>query len=165
MPKVTLTKEQIDACFEGETHQGDVIIKLYKLLHPDWDKIKKFNGFPRAGDGVWEYIMKKFRDFDEVHHPNVIKGGVWINNGWSSYNSADLAGWEAEPCTDVTYKDEPDTYIMTWCREHRAKPFLVTDYKGNQTFYTRDELFAKGREYDQAAGAAIETLKAVKFQV
>jgi len=96
-----ITKEMIDKCFEGETQQINVLINLYKLLHPEWDKIKKFNGFPSCSVGLSKRIFKKFMMFDEIHHPDVMAGGLWMNNGFSTLGCEDYKEWEARPCDSV----------------------------------------------------------------
>lgn len=98
-----LTDKQINACFEGKTHQSDVIIDLYKILHPDWDEIKKFNGWPTCSKHLSQKIGKKFIEFDQIHHKNAQAGGLWMNNGWSSLGCEDYKDMEARPCKDVEY--------------------------------------------------------------
>jgi len=92
--KVTVTKKIIDACFDVD-HQADAMVNLYKLVYPDWDSIRKIDGFPRAGKELCVYICRSFIKFDEKHHPDVIKGGLWFNNGFSSLNTDDL-DWEID---------------------------------------------------------------------
>jgi len=33
-------------------------------------------------------------DFDQVHHPNVMAGGCWMNTGFSTLQGAKLRDWE-----------------------------------------------------------------------
>ena len=35
-----LTEKQIKKCFDGKTHQADVLVSLYRIAYPDWDKIR-----------------------------------------------------------------------------------------------------------------------------
>jgi hypothetical protein len=57
-------------------------------------------GFPRVCKATGEYI-KKFIEFDRYHHPNVINGGLWLNNGWGTNDQ--LQEFEVEPAP-VTVK-------------------------------------------------------------
>lgn len=82
-----LTKETIDKVFEQFDHQTDVCIGIYKLVFPNWDNIEKVDGWPSISKNTNEYIMRKFISFDRIHHPDVIKGGIWLNYGFSSLNN------------------------------------------------------------------------------
>ena len=78
--------------FEDSEHQSSVIVKLYKMLFPDWDKIQRIEGFPVVGQALWKYICNLFIEFDRQHHPECLKGGAWINQGFSS--SEKLNPWD-----------------------------------------------------------------------
>jgi hypothetical protein len=67
-------------------------VAIYKLVMPDWDNIEKIHGFPEAGNDLWKFICRQFIAFDEKHHPNVFKGGIWMNSGFSS--NGHLDPWE-----------------------------------------------------------------------
>jgi len=78
--------------FEESDHQSSVIVKLYKMLFPDWEKIQRIEGFPTVGKALNEYIFNQFIEFDREHHPQCFNGGSWINYGFSS--SDHLDPWE-----------------------------------------------------------------------
>ncbi len=61
-------------------------------LIPDWIASERLEGFPVVGREMWQYICQLFIDLDQRHHPEIFKGGLWINAGFSS--SADLGPWE-----------------------------------------------------------------------
>ncbi len=84
--------DHIRTIFEKHAHQADVIIDIYKLVFPDWDSIKKVDEPPEAGSSLWKFICGQFIDFDSKHHPKVFKGGIWLNNGFSSNSKLDP--WE-----------------------------------------------------------------------
>jgi hypothetical protein len=90
-----VTKWQIDEIFEKAEHQQDVVVGLYKLAHPDWDNIVLIDGFPKCCKEMNLYISRKCMDFDAKQHPNVFKGGLWMNNGFSSLGSEHL-NWEID---------------------------------------------------------------------
>lgn len=100
---VTLTQADVDACFEGKDNQEDVIIALYKLIYPDWDDIAKIEGWTAAGHDLNHYIMLKFQVFDQLHHPKVLPGGAWMNNGWSTDRG--IPEWVVER-NPVVYKEK-----------------------------------------------------------
>ena len=77
--------------FEKSEHQNSVIVKLYKMLFPDWEKIQRIEGFPEVGKALNEYIFNLFIEFDRKNHPQCFNGGAWINHGFSSNN--DLMPW------------------------------------------------------------------------
>ena len=78
--------------FEESNHQDSVIVKLYKMLFPEWEKIQRIEGFPAVGTALDAYIFNLFVEFDRVHHPSVFNGGAWINQGFSTNES--LEPWE-----------------------------------------------------------------------
>ena len=78
--------------FEESEHQNSVIVKLYKMLFPDWEKIQRIEGFPAVGKALDEYIFHLFIEFDHKHHPSVFNGGSWIDRGFSTNEK--LEPWE-----------------------------------------------------------------------
>ena len=85
-------KGYIESLFEKHEQQGDVLIDLYRLVLPDWDKIDKIIYSPKIGKRFWRYICQLFIDFDKEHHPEAFKGGIWFNQGFSS--DGKLSDWE-----------------------------------------------------------------------
>ena len=77
--------------FEKSEHKDSVIVKLYKMLFPEWENIQRIEGFPEVGKALNEYIFNLFIEFDRMHHPQCFNGGTWINHGFSSNN--DLMPW------------------------------------------------------------------------
>ena len=94
-------KEHIKAIFERHEHQSDTLIDIYKLVFPDWDRIEKIHGFPEAGNDLWKFICRQFIAFDEKYHPNVFKGGIWMNSGFSSNGYLDPWELSFENCTTI----------------------------------------------------------------
>ena len=78
--------------FEQAEHQNSALVRIYKLIIPDWDKIERLEGFPEVGQEMWTYICQLFIDLDQRHHPQVLNGGLWINSGFAS--SEKLDPWE-----------------------------------------------------------------------
>jgi hypothetical protein len=92
---ITNTKklqQHIKELFADNTNQSEVLIGLYKLVLPNWDEIKKLNGFPVCGQELWLYICDQFITFDQANHPGCMAGGAWINQGFSSDRR--LKPWE-----------------------------------------------------------------------
>ena len=85
-------QQHLQEIFEESEHQSSVIVKLYKMVFPDWDKIQRIEGFPAVGKALNEYIFNLFIEFDREHHPKCVNGGAWINQGFSS--SDRLEPWE-----------------------------------------------------------------------
>ncbi len=95
-------KAQIKTFFEKHDHQNKVIIDIYRMVFPDWDKIKAIKGYPETGDELWKFICGLFQTFDREHHPDCLAGGAWMNWGFST--NTKLGPWEVnfENCS-VTY--------------------------------------------------------------
>jgi hypothetical protein len=85
-------KKRLQEIFETSDNQGSALVEIYKILFPDWDQIKKIDGFPTVGREMWEYICGLFTEFDRKKHPEFLKGGLWLNTGFSS--NPELGGWE-----------------------------------------------------------------------
>ena len=98
-------KEHIKSIFDKYQHQEDVLIDLYKMVLPDWDLIRKVEGFPVAGNDLWQFICRCFQEFDSRNHPDVMPAGVWMNSGFSV--NRELSPWEIGfKNWSVVYKDE-----------------------------------------------------------
>ena len=85
-------RKRIKAIFREQENQSDVLVEIYKLVFPDWERITEVEGYPEAGDDLWKFICGLFMDFDRRNHPDVMPGGMWMNTGFS-VNSG-LSAWE-----------------------------------------------------------------------
>ena len=89
---IKLTKKTIDQIFDNELkenkpQQHNILIKLYKLALPGYDNIEKIENWPTIGKETSNYLFDKFIQFDKKIHPNVMAGGLWMNNGFSWDNN------------------------------------------------------------------------------
>ena len=100
METIKLDPEKVKFLFANETNQAEVIIGLYKMVYPGlWDKIAKMKGFPKINETTNKRFFDMFMAFDRKHHPDVMQGGLWMNNGFSQVDVGDsLEDWEVEPC-------------------------------------------------------------------
>jgi hypothetical protein len=87
-----LTEKQVDYIFETSADQSEATIALYKIAFPEFDRIKQVDGFPAIGKELSLHIWNKFFEFDRLHHPGVMPGGRWMNNGFSTDET--LKPWE-----------------------------------------------------------------------
>ena len=85
-------KEHIKGIFAASESQGEALTGIYHMVFPDWDRIERINGWPQAGETLWQFICREFMDFDRVHHPNVMAGGAWMNTGFSV--NRELSPWQ-----------------------------------------------------------------------
>lgn len=85
-------QHRLQEIFEQAEHQEAALIGLYKMLIPDWDRIERLEGYPIVGRGLWQYIANLFIDFDQRLHPQVLNGGLWLNQGFSS--SDKIGPWD-----------------------------------------------------------------------
>ena len=100
MKRVKLNKEKVKALFDDCDHQADVLIGIYRMVYPEYDFIEAFDGWPRINPETSKEISMMFMAFDEVHHPDVMMGGLWMNCGFSSCGDECkiLPKWTVEPC-------------------------------------------------------------------
>jgi len=89
-----ITKEQVEQIFATRTHQAEIVVDLYRLVYPDFDRIAKVDGFPAAGKELSRLIWKLAMEFDRKHHPDVMTGGCWLNHGFSTNDK--LEPWEVD---------------------------------------------------------------------
>ena len=90
-------KDKIEAVFEKATNQEEALIELYKLVFPDWEEIITIRNWPSCGKTMWGFICKKFIEFDRKHHPKIMAGGIWLNNGFSC--NKQLNDWDIDLTT------------------------------------------------------------------
>ena len=100
-------KEHIKTIFAKHDHQSNVIVDLYKLVLPDWDKIEKVEETPEIGKGLWLFICNQFIEFDKIHHPKCMEGGMWFNCGFSC--NSELDPWEISFDNCKVRFGEPET--------------------------------------------------------
>ncbi len=103
---ILLTKEVIDAAFDAAKHQQDWLLAIYRVAFPRWDDIDgTIDGWPSVSGATWRYICGKSVEFDRKHHPDVMAGGMWLNNG---FGQGPVPDWtiDASSCK-VSYKEAP----------------------------------------------------------
>ena len=80
-----ITRKQIETLVENAKHQKDVINGVYELIFQEnWDRLEQVGGFPICSNAFSEFMFNICIDFDQKHHPNVVAGGMWMNNGFST---------------------------------------------------------------------------------
>lgn len=84
---VTLDHQEFIDYLKTIDNQYNALMYLYHLIIPDTSKIFKLNGFPSVNDKTSTFIFKQMIDFDKIHHKNVLPGGLWMNNGFSTDNT------------------------------------------------------------------------------
>lgn len=103
-------QERIDKIFEESDHQGEAIIALYKIFIPEWEAVEKIKGWPSAGYKLSRLIWGKFMEFDRKHHPEVMAGGLWMNNGFSE--NRELDDWQVDLSTCTIEKGGYDKTMI-----------------------------------------------------
>lgn len=92
---VYLGNIEINRIFAKCDHQQWVIMLLYADVHPDWDDIQSFSGYPRVNRRTSEILFRYFIDFDNKFHNSgdprnrVMAGGAWMNSGFGTENQND----------------------------------------------------------------------------
>lgn len=79
---VKMEKEEIERIFKESETQGEVLIKLYTLIFPDFKERESIN-HTKCSNELWVYICDLFVKFDQEQHPDVLNGGLWLNRGFS----------------------------------------------------------------------------------
>lgn len=100
-----LNYHEVERLFDECSDQGEVIVELYKMVFPQWDSIEKIDGWPTINRETNDKISKLFMEFDAKNHPETFKGGLWLNNGFSSLEGQALKDWQVDISTcDVILK-------------------------------------------------------------
>jgi hypothetical protein len=102
---VLLDTLAVTALFAQAATQGEYIVGLYKMVHPDWDRITALNGHPTCSKATWCRICELARAHDDRTNlkrtldKQIFPGGGWMNSGFSSSEAtdADLSLWEVLP--------------------------------------------------------------------
>ena len=97
-----IDKETIDAIFAAHSTQYDVLVGLYRLVYdgsapdrPAWETIGAIDGWPTVGPVIFQYLCRKFWDFDKVYHREVMPGIFWMTRSWPMDHN--LGDWEIVP--------------------------------------------------------------------
>jgi len=86
---VQLDPECVIALIRGADHQSTALIDLYRLIYPNWNEIEKIDGWPAINKKTWITISEHFVVADKKNHPEVVAGGLWMNNGFTQDDSLD----------------------------------------------------------------------------
>jgi len=78
----TLSKDTIDAIFEIANEQSNYCMGFYYYAIPNWSTVISLNGYPKVNPETARYIFRKAIEYDKVHHPNVVFGGLWLSYGF-----------------------------------------------------------------------------------
>jgi hypothetical protein len=92
-------ESRIKVIFDQSDNREHVMVGLYRMIFPQWDRIAMISGFPEVGIELWALIFLLFREFDRKHHPDRIPGEVWSEVGFEE--NRNLQPWEIrfESCT------------------------------------------------------------------
>jgi hypothetical protein len=119
---IPLSKETIDKCFEGKTNQWEWLICLMRVLYPNWDRVAINTEFPLVNKEVHSYIGLKAIEFDQVHHPKIMAGGLWMNCGFSCSSNKSIPDWTADITRTKLLLKSPkrlyQLYKQQWYEDH-----------------------------------------------
>jgi hypothetical protein len=98
--------KEIEGLFDKYDHQYKILIAIYTIVFPGWSKIESISGSPTISPATWQDICALFIEYDTKNHPDVFKGGLWLNKGFDSDeaiedNMVDISHLEIE------YKEVP----------------------------------------------------------
>ena len=104
MKTIRLNEKAIKAVFETAPDQSEALLAIYRMVFPQWDQIKKIDGWPTCNKTTWVSICEMFMELDNKRNAGVLPterimpGGMWMNNGFSSRGGEQLKDWEVELC-------------------------------------------------------------------
>ena len=101
---ITLNKKMIDTIFENSENSNDATTKLYDIAFSGkFDDVMSVENWPTVSKHTTNYLFEKFIELDTYQESPYVKGGIWLNNGFSNDNT--MNDWEIDisTCT-VIYK-------------------------------------------------------------
>jgi hypothetical protein len=106
---IKLDPQKIQAMLDAATTQTEAVEGVYRMVFPAWDWIAKLDGWPTCNKSTATQIMGKFMAWDEKHFPigphglrEVMPGGAWMNNGFSTSGGEGLKDWQVRLCGYTT---------------------------------------------------------------
>ena len=82
----------IKGIFRKHDHQEKILIDLYKMVLPDWERIKKSGVIPKQAVRYGNLSAICLSSSTKKKHPGCMAGGIWMNNGFQS--NSELDPWE-----------------------------------------------------------------------
>jgi len=108
---VKLDPDTVREIFRTAESQNDYFVGLFKLVHPDWERIESLLSFPVCSPDTWGEICKLAMTVDARINTRLpfdrqlLPGGGWMNSGFSTDNSRGLALWEVVPADRIVYHE------------------------------------------------------------
>lgn len=111
---IVLDRHALSICISGAKTQAEYLIAIYKLVHPDFEHIKQFRGYPVCTQETWKTIalacslkdaeINRSRDITK----QLLEGGCWMNSGFSCCEVPDgLRHMMVIPCADTDLEYDP----------------------------------------------------------
>ena len=101
---INLSKEKIDGIFEDAENSNIAADALYNIAFSGkLENIVAVASWPTVSGKTSEYLFGKFIDLDTKKNSPCVKGGAWLNSGFSSNNA--MKDWQinVDTCT-IKYK-------------------------------------------------------------
>lgn len=92
---------------EGETQ---AVERVFRLVYPEFDRIKSVNGYPECNTVTWKLICNWFMALtdrlnrERAYDKQIMPGGAWLNWGFSAHGegSKELRDWQVIPAEVTT---------------------------------------------------------------
>ncbi len=103
LPRVKLDPDAVTAIFRNTDRSGIAINELYRLVHPEIDRVARFDGYPTCNTATWRAICELVMEIDRRRNAQLpydkqfMAGGAWMNCGFSTHDGLGLALWEVIP--------------------------------------------------------------------
>lgn len=91
MKRVMLDKEAVEKLFREAKSQEEYLVGLFKMVFPNWYDIKQIGQWPVCNEKTWKWICQLCMDADERLKLDVMKGGAWLDKGFSTATLPDYA--------------------------------------------------------------------------
>ena len=145
---VSLPKETIDEIF-AENGPKEGMVKLFRLVIKDWDKLESVGHFPQVHRNTALYIMEQIQrsyylhverddyNFNEVRDVQM----MWMNQGFGCIMGG-IKEWEVFVNTDkLVYKKDKFTYVGLAYFKDRHSLYSYYEKQGYDVASTNELLY------------------------
>ena len=106
---IKITLKEIEKIFSKATRQQEYVVELYKLAAArvaiNWDDIITMS-FCKVNKARHELLFDMAIEFDKKHHPKVMAGGMWMNNGFGVDERLEFDDGVYVPISEIKYKSK-----------------------------------------------------------
>lgn len=109
---VRLNPDEVKEAILTAPGESDAVVRVFRLVYPDFDNIKSVDGYPTCNKATWLKICTWMRDLSDRLNmerdrmKQVMPGGAWMNYGFTTTDRTGdqikLGDWRVIPAATTT---------------------------------------------------------------